>query len=197
MRKLAQRLARVDHGYEDVDIIRVYIYHGALWWNFLHSTHQSKCTDPWWSQWSFDPLDWALGRTDRIDEPQGDEIVELGFPEGTYRCRIKTSTTTIRRPRWPWVWGEPFTTYDAKPVGENDDIPIPGKGENAWDCGPDSISGQCGPGGLTEAIGSIYASILRTRLQRCGSAECAERPRPRTPDPAPEPEQPEAVAEAS
>ena len=96
-------------------------------------------------------------------------LVDIGMPEGSY---------TIKRPRWPFV--SVFYTYNARPVGEHDDIPIPGKGENPWDCGPDSVSGQSGPGGLTDAIGAIYSSVLRTRMNRGGSAFYDKRPRSNT-----------------
>jgi hypothetical protein len=44
---------------------------------------------------------------------------------------------------------------------------VPGKGENAWDCGPDGIFAMSGLGRtVEEAIGHVVAAALRDRHRR-------------------------------
>lgn len=84
----------------------------------------------------------------------------ISFPEGTYELEIRMFESTWSRPRW-------FTyrnvRADIKVLSDNG-IPIPGKGENSWDCGDSCTSSLTTPAETVgEAIGSLYDSVVQTR----------------------------------
>jgi len=123
--------------------------------------------DRWWQrrEWHLNILDALLGRSD-YKECQMDEVkTEIGMPEGSYPVRIRKLNCTWKRPRWPWP--QRLVRMDIKPT-ENA-IPVPGKGENSWDCGEDASYGSIMPAATyDEAIGKFVQGIMRDRTRRAG-----------------------------
>ncbi len=136
---------------------------GILWWRFLCPTMGSS-RDRFHHE--FHIGDWLLGRpvyTRELLESDIPVSITVGqWPEdGPY-------TGTAQR--WHCEWKRRFSTLrrDDVMVSMNPPgLPLPGKGENSWDCDDDGIYGF---GGLTleSAIEHAIASVKRDRLRYGG-----------------------------
>jgi hypothetical protein len=122
--------------------------------------------------WNLDFADFLLG-----DRVHSEEVLirqpklKIPMPEGTYDASAKLTRGTWKRPRWPFPLVVMRVSIDIP-----DGIPIPGKGENSWDCGPDATYGTTGPASsIEEAVGDLVARTLETRKRRGGSADYSKR----------------------
>lgn len=153
--------------WDGVDVACVSVHDRALWWSFLHPQSSWQSRTPRWRNGSFRPLDALLGSHAYSSEQIEEREVQIPMPEGTYDWTIKLSRDTWRRPRWPWPIIRVHASADAK---DGEQIPVPGKGENAWDCGADAVYGLATSAATIEdAIASVVGSVLRTRRNRDGS----------------------------
>lgn len=102
---------------------------------------------------------------------------EIHLAEGSYTVRFTPIEAVLKRPRWPFA--KRFRMVDWEVVsgaGGRDGIPIPGKGENSWDCDEDAaFSGSMPAATIEEAIGKLVGDILRDRTRRSGTSWVPER----------------------
>jgi hypothetical protein len=154
------------------------LHDGAIWWVIFVDRMGGQRGIPRWRHGNFNPTDWALGRRQYSKEiVEGPVEVVVPMPEGTYPAVVTIELGTWKRPRWPWPAHRHSYSIDIlKADGEpNGYIPIPGKGENSWDCGGDGTFSQSGPGRTVEAaIAGIIESTLKTRRRRGVAADYAE-----------------------
>lgn len=109
------------------------------------------------------PLDFLLGRSVcTVDKGESQPTV-VPMPEGNYAATVTKETRTWKRPRWPWS-SRVRVDYWLEISGG---IPVPGKGENSYDCEDDGIYGGGGVT-VTAAIGSMVSSVLRLRQRHGG-----------------------------
>jgi hypothetical protein len=104
------------------------------------------------------PRDRLLGRkvcTVAEGEPQA---VVVPMPEGNYQAVVTVEKRTWKRPRWPWP-SNYRTDYSIDIPGG---IPVPGKGENSWDCEDDAIHGTGGKS-VHDAVANATRAALRQR----------------------------------
>lgn len=185
---LAKRLNRY---VPNRDIADVRFHDRIVWWTLWHDKHSYSSDTPRWRNGSFHWWDWLTGKPvlnrELIEGPVG---VTIPMPEGGYQATAKIERSTWKRPRWPWPqvhYGYdvdvisrpgPDSPYTPELVdGERPSgyIPVPGKGENAWDCGPDGTFSMSGPGRTIEAaIGDVVAQALRERKRHAGRHDYAE-----------------------
>jgi hypothetical protein len=105
--------------------------------------------------------DLLLGRNKctTVKESNGSCTVEL--PEGTYSGTYEIENRSWKRSRWFKV--KRMRSIDIKiPKG----LPVPGKGENSWDCGDDAIYSSYGPletRTIAEACKRLAKDVLKTR----------------------------------
>lgn len=144
-----------------------------------------------WPKWRSGTLDiprLLLGDivyTEKADDPVE---VDIPLPEGPYRWQVTMKTVRRRRERWPRA--RPSFEYEAKPL-QGEQIPIPGKDENSWGCGPDAYYGQSGcANSPDQAAAQIAIDAMKVRRRRCGSPRYVEggrydiaRPQPAAADP--------------
>lgn len=177
--KLIFRLMRMDYagmearggGINDCQReFQISIHHSTLYWKFFDRVGEWNSTDPWWMSASFDMQRFVMGAQILIRETIQTAQVEVPMPEGTYAATATLERVTVPKRLWT---DDVFTVVKLDvPVG----IPVPGKGENSWDCGPDATFGRTGPATtIEEAIAGLVESILSTRKQRCGSHLYTER----------------------
>lgn len=102
------------------------------------------------------------------------EIV-VPMPEGSYRGKVRIEQRTWSRPRWPWK-----RVRTAADIDMIEGVPVPGKGENSWDCGEDAIMGMGSEPTVPDAIAAVVRSALRDRERYGGSVDW--RPRERVND---------------
>jgi hypothetical protein len=151
--------------------IQFSIHDWTLWSSIWRKRDSWSRDDPWWMHWSLNLPDLFLGERKHSKVVLEQRVVTVAMPEGAYEAKAELLRETWKRPRWPWPLVLLRTDVEV-PAG----IPVPGKGENSWDCGPDAIYGQCGPAeSIEEAVGNLVGSVLKTRRQRGAKADYAER----------------------
>lgn len=143
----------------------------GVWWNVWWRDDYTSSRDPRWRRGSWHYLDTLLGRQKYSEETLVEREVVIPMPEGTYPAKLKLDRDTWRRARWPW----PRVVMRAKidiPKG----IPVPGKGDNSWDCGADATFGMTFPSSSVEhAIAHVVESCLKTRTRYGGALDYSER----------------------
>jgi hypothetical protein len=162
----------------DKTVVSVRIHGGSIWWELWQKRHEWHSSTPRWRSGNFNPTDWALGRRVYSEQiVEGPVEVVVPMPEGSYPAIVTIKLCTWKRPRWAWPTHRHTYNIDVlKPDGEpNGYIPVPGKGENSWDCGPDGIFSQSGSGRTIEsAIAGIVGGSLAERRRRGVDADYAE-----------------------
>ncbi len=122
-----------------------------------------------WTGWSYwvHPRDLIMGRTDYKSEIVETYQTEVAMPEKTYPATVKIEKTTWTRRRWPFSL-YPRVRLSAQ-IEVEGGVPVPGKGENSWDCGEDAIfsTGSSTPT-VSAAVASLVTSALRTRERHGG-----------------------------
>lgn len=163
----------------DLNVVDVRLHDGALWWEVWHPKHQWTRGTPRWRSGNFKWRDALLGKQVHSKTVIGaPRQVEVPLPEGSYPAMVTIEECRWTRPRWPYpVVIKRFDLDILKEDGtEGGYLPVPGKGENSWDCGPDGVYSMSAPGGsVEEAIGHAVASVLRDRQRHAGTHSYAER----------------------
>lgn len=177
----------------DVHILDLSFHDRAVWWQAWHDKWSHSSKTPKWRAGNFHWWDWLTGKPTRSTEiVEGPTDVVVPMPEGAYKATVTLERSTWKRPRWPWPQihhsyeldvvsrpgpNGPYVPENAGPGEPQSDgyIPVPGKGENAWDCGGDGIFSQHGSGRTVEAaIARVVQSALRERRRRGAAADYAE-----------------------
>ncbi len=135
-------------------------------WNVsAHLWRKTMCwtsSDPWWMHWNFDIPDFFLGRTEHESKVLEKRAVHIPMPEKTYDATVEFTRDSWKRPRWPWPMVITRVRFDVP-----DGIPVPGKGENSWDCRPDLTGSLSAPArSIEEGIGLVVSTALETRKNR-------------------------------
>lgn len=152
--------------------IRIAIHDWHLWWSLWMPHGLWKSTDPRWRSGNLAIADLLFGKSVSVSEKISEEHALIPMPERAYPAKITIQRVTVSRARWPFRFGpedlrhREMLTFNADL--EANPIPVPGKGENSWDCGEDAIFSQSGRGGITEAIASVVESATRTRRRHGG-----------------------------
>lgn len=160
------------------------IYDWTVSWECWARQHEWRSSDPRWMNSHVNLAAVVLGERHYTEEELETRSVLVPMPEGTYPAVAKVKRATWKRPRWPKALVRVRCDIDIA-----DGIPIPGKGENSWDCGPDATySLSCVANSIEDGIGELVASTLRTRQKRAGTHVYTERSEPAPPaPPTPEP----------
>lgn len=112
--------------------------------------------------WEFTiaPLDTLLGSRRATFQTTGTVRAVVPMPEGAYPCTVTLHDALSRRPRWPWR----KQRWPSADVELDTPIPVPGKGENAWDIDDDALHSHHGPAAdVAAALASVTESALRDR----------------------------------
>lgn len=144
--------------------------HGFSWHLWMRP-HEWRRSDAKWRRGSFYPLDFVFGRQRYVNEvlSKHEEVpVTIPGDPTTYYATIALERPVWTRPRWPW-WPLKVThrTADIELLYP---IPLPGKGENPWDCGDDAtFSMSTAATTVDEAIAKLVASVERDRKRHGGA----------------------------
>lgn len=134
------------------------IFNGHIWFN-IHNDTTGWSSRQWWSDFNFDLESFFLGKLMHSSRVVESGETRIAFLEGTYPVRWEKVVHEWRRPRW---FIKRMIKFDLKMDGKP--IPVPGKGENSWDCEDDAIHSLCTPANnLPEALSHLTNSVLRTR----------------------------------
>jgi hypothetical protein len=114
------------------------------------------------------------------------ELRTIHLAEGPYVLSLRKSESTWKRPRWPATARS--RSYEwavvSNPEGRTG-LPVPGKGENSYDCDEDAVFGGSIPArNADEACGRIVGSVMHDRARRAGPGWTPDPVKPRE-DPSP------------
>lgn len=167
---------RFGQGPPEVNIVNFRYHDRALWWEIWHSKWSWTSGTPRWRSGNFQWWDWMAGKPVHNSEVTKVQQVKIPMPEGSYEATVTLSFDTWKRSRWPWPQIRHGYNLDVNEInGKPGYIPVPGKGENSWDCGGDGIFGQSGSARtVEEAIGHVVGSALRDRQRRIGRHDYAD-----------------------
>ena len=137
----------------------------ALW----AKEHEWSKADPWWVRGVTIDFERVLfGRPAHEATVVDSGVCVVPMPERNYEATYEVTehvnhwSERLGRFRDPQVWYS--TSIDPGAA-----IPVPGKGENSWDCGDDAIYGMSAGGrNVSDAIGKLVASALNTRQRHGG-----------------------------
>ena len=102
--------------------------------------------------------DLLLGRMDYQRLTLETKTATVYMPEAAYPVQITFERSIRKRPRW--IATQTLGCQIDIPGG----IPVPGKGENSWDCGDDAIlSMGSSATTVSEAVADVVKSVMRTR----------------------------------
>lgn len=161
--KLRAFVGLKDH--DDYDI-QIAFHDASVWWNLWHPTHSWSAGTPRWKSGAWHPLDTFLGKAVYKSEIIETANVVVPMPEKGYAATIELRRDTWTRPRWPF---HKVVTRAHSSLKEG--IPVPGKGENSYDCGDDALFGQTAPAeSVVDGIVSLTKSALETRRKRGGKS---------------------------
>jgi hypothetical protein len=143
--------------------IRIAIFDWAIWWSFWQDTMEYRCNTPKWKYGNWHFLDTFLGKTKYFSKEFDNKNIEIPMPEKSYLATVKFEECTWKRARW-----FPKRIVRAT-VDIPEGVPVPGKGENSWDCGEDAIYSSTFPAGtIAEAVGKVVQSAMRDRIKYGG-----------------------------
>lgn len=158
-------------GYDFAREVSVRIHSWAVWWTLWRDPNERVPRDRRNGTWHpFGRAGLRIGKA--VDVETRD--VEIPMPERVYRGRATKRSFTYRSESFPLVRKHGTSVEIEMFPGEQ--VPVPGKGENSWDCGDDAIFGATSwTPSIEEAVGRLVAGALRDRRRRAGSSW---RPRP-------------------
>ncbi|HEU4751890.1 MAG TPA: hypothetical protein VFU47_02200 [Armatimonadota bacterium] len=140
------------------------VHNGAIWGKLWAPEHGWDRGQPRWMDWSFNPADFFLGRHRHSKRLLSVVTGDLHLPEGDYPVKITLTESTWKRPRWPFVKRGRYAEVEPE-----EPVPIPGKGENSWDCGDDAIYSMSLSAATAQEAGDRFvASILERRARHGG-----------------------------
>jgi hypothetical protein len=119
----------------------------------------------WWRHIIISPADLVLGSTKYSKVDLEKVKVDISMVEGSYPAEITLTECTWKRKRSPFK-----QVIKRAEVEMGKPIPIPGKGENSWDCGEDALYSITLPNKDTiqAAIAGTVESCLRDRFKYGG-----------------------------
>lgn len=146
--------------------IAIDFHDGNLWIKPFSDTMGWRRSDPWWKRGiTLHIQDWLLGKAKYSFRELSQHKVNIDMPEKVYEATIKLTEDTWKK-RWYW----PRYVLKRARIEVEGGIPVPGKGENSWDCGEDATHGlTCPANNLDEAIAAIKKSVTERRLRYGGT----------------------------
>jgi len=153
--------------------IQVSFHNGAAWFDIMTDPFSWSSKGSKWRSFSINPSDIIFGRMKYKSEDIETVHVPFAMPEAHYTLTVRRFRSTWWRPRFPW-WKIRLLRAEVEP---SNPVPVPGKGENSWDCGDDAIHSLTTPAKTVgEAVGSFFDSVDRQRSKHGrGLREYADR----------------------
>lgn len=147
----------------------------GVWWTIWFRDDYTSSRDPKWRRGSWHYLDTLLGCEKYTKHVLKEQIVVVPLPEGRYRAHLEFDRCEWKRPRWPWPKTRHGAYIDFLKGGSTGGPPVPGKGENSWDCGPDAIQAMSlDATDVESAIGETVKRVLKNRVRYGGAHDYSE-----------------------
>jgi hypothetical protein len=160
--KVVNRILKGDYEGRNISIA---VHDSAIWGEIWQKENTWSRDDKWWQRWNWHPLDTFFGRMRHSVLSETVTAASVKFPEGDYPLEITMKQEKWKRPRLPWA----SVLLTRAHIECEKGVPIPGKGENSWDCDEDATYGlTCPANTVDEAIAAFAKNILRTRRRHGG-----------------------------
>ena len=144
--------------------VGVHLHSGGVWLK-LWSDDSGWAQDPRWRALHWFPLDTLLGPTEHRSVVLSRHVVDLDLPEGRYTLDVTLTQDEWWRKRWPLPW----LRVRRADITPRVPVPVPGKGENSWDCGDTAIFGMTAQAAtVQEALDAFTVSVVTTRRRYGG-----------------------------
>lgn len=139
----------------------------TVWVSLWENEMEWSRDDPWWWKFNINLADLFLGQAKHTRSILAKGECNVPMPEGGYSACYTITASKQKRPRWPWA--KRWLYVDIEIDSENG-IPLPGKGENSWDCDDDAVyaSGRELTGSVDDACADLARSIVQDRVKLCG-----------------------------
>jgi hypothetical protein len=137
---------------------------GHVWWQVWADPHRWSEWTPRWRDGNFSVVDFLLGKERVQRTPVGEPVkVVVPMPEASYSGTCSIERVSRQRPRW-----FTYATHIAN-VKMDQPVPVPGKGENSWDCDEDAIYSMSTEARTpAAAVGAFVSSALESRFRYGG-----------------------------
>ncbi len=123
-------------------------------------------SEPWWRRWRVEPAEVLFGRMRHSDRVVSHTETSIPMPERAYPCVVTLKDERWQRARLPWAAKKLRRAHVEIDKG----VPVPGKGENAWDIDDDAIFSSTFPAETVEqAIAGVVESAMKSRRRYGGS----------------------------
>lgn len=148
------------------DIFHFSFHDNTLFWRFNRPTHYYSSETPKCLDGSFHFDDFFLGKSTYTEKFIAQKLVPIPMPEErSYKANVTLYEAIWKRPRW---FAKKVKCANIEML-DNEQIPIPGKGENSYDCDDDTIFSMSVPAeSIEEGVGKLVADVLRIRMKRMG-----------------------------
>ncbi len=141
--------------------IGLFIHDWTIHWKTWANPHSWSSTTPKWKDGWFNIADFVLGKEIYSSDPITTEEVTIPIAERNYHATAKLENCTWKRSRWPWP--KHLRRVDIT-MHDGNEIPVPGKGENEWDCGEDATYSMITTAdSISEGINNLISDVLKTR----------------------------------
>jgi hypothetical protein len=158
-RWLEEKTKRKDEKYGNGRTIGFTWMEGSLMVDLWNDPMEWRSRDPKWQSFSINPMDILLGRRKHASRTLAKEMRLLTMPEKAYPVVIELKEDSWKRPRW--LWPDKIVRAHIEIEGG---VPVPGKGENSYDCGEDATYGlTCPAKSFDEALSKLYATVMQSR----------------------------------
>lgn len=165
MNRLPWKHQRTEYNYQGLHrSIGVRVFDSAIWVSFWEDVDEWRSRDPWWyrGRLGLDDLATLVFGRERVETTtiaESDTAVDM--PEKRYPAHYKAERMVWLRPRLPRALSRVRLTSTLDVPGG---VPVPGKGENSWDCDDDAIFSQSSSARTeAEALALFRESAMRTR----------------------------------
>jgi hypothetical protein len=139
--------------------------HGNTIWFEIWNTEDWSSEQPKWMSFNFGVVDFLFGKEKYETKVVAESTGEIILSDGVHSVKIQLTEDSWKRPRLP----KPMIVRRARIESEKG-IPVPGKGENSWDCDDDAIFSSTFPAdSFDAALNHLRESVLKTRQQYGGA----------------------------
>ncbi len=140
--------------------------HGT--WNVWAKTNEWSVGTPWWRHTYINWERLLFGKSSMTEKTMTEGTTIVPMPEANYPATFKTTRAVFK---WKTRLGpiRPEKVHYCTEVVPGKPVPIPGKGENSWDCDDDALFSISVQGESVEkAVASLVESALGTRARYGG-----------------------------
>ncbi len=154
---------RSDQKYTNGRSIGLRISESTVWINLWSDPMEHRSSDPKWWHFNIDFGQLLKGKRVYSESILEERDIVVPMPEKSYPAKAKKVLRTWSYPRW---FKKEFLGVEIDIPGG---IPFEGKGESAWNCGPDATRSMSTPAKtIAEAVGILIGSVLEDRVKNGG-----------------------------